>query len=155
MHRNISLVVVGLFVALLAGCASTTASDAGRPGPAQAGAANTGTLQMPLDGLQKGMTTEQVRNLWGKPEQIRPLKAGAQSGEVWVYRRPVSQTVQEVPMRMQEIPYVDPMTGQTKMIKEPVYEQQHIVLIETTELLMFEGRLINWKKSQKEERSYY
>jgi hypothetical protein len=146
--------MVGLFVALLAGCASTTASDTSRPGPVPAGGAKTGTNQISLGELQKGMTTEQVRNLWGKPEEVRLLKAGAQSGEVWVYRRPVSETMEEVPVRMQEIPYVDPLTGQTKMIKEPVYEQQSVVLIETTELLMFEGRLINWKQSQKEERSF-
>ena len=101
------------------------------------------------------MTQGQVRKLLGEPEAVRPVNSPEGKAEVWVYRRPVSTNVALTAIKTEDRPYFDPFTGVMKTIQEPVYQQEQITVVEELQLLWFDETLINWKKLQKGERSFY
>ena len=118
----------------LAGCSTGPVSPSAAKAPPDAFAA-----------LQKDLTAAQVKALLGEPAGIKPFKAEVPASEIWVYRRKISQQDREVPIGSQEIPRMNPLTGQMGTVNEPVYETQTLTVIETIELLMIEQRLIGWK----------
>jgi hypothetical protein len=52
---------------------------------------------------------------------------------------------------VRESPYIDPLTGQSRTIREPVYGQEMSYFHETIELLMNGDSLLEWKRSVREE----
>lgn len=100
------------------------------------------------------MTTEQLRSENGAPEKITPMEAPKGHAEVWHYSRPGGSVVRQVVARMQEVPYTDPLTGLTRMIQEPVYQQERRDVTEHIEVLVFEGVVLESKHSFSEARSY-
>jgi hypothetical protein len=131
-----------LFLALLfvAGCTAPTAETV-----------DANTLPGPRAGtsLTKGMTAGEVRELWGDPQEIRPLKAESETADVWVYERMETENLGQFESGMVEVPYMDPVTGETRMTQEPRYETKFGEVKFTTELLIFEGKLIEWKQYRK------
>jgi hypothetical protein len=122
-----------LLALLLAGCHTEPAATGTKP-PPDAFAA-----------LQKQMTAAQVRALVGELVQIKPYKPGDPMGEIWVYQRNVGAHDRQVPIGSREVPVTNPLTGQTTMTNEPIYQSQTITDIEIIELLMVESRLAEWK----------
>jgi hypothetical protein len=123
-----------LLALLLAGCNTEPAATTGTQPPPDAFAA-----------LQKQMTAAQVRALVGEPVQIKPYKPGDPLGEIWVYQRKVGTHDRQVQIGSREVPATNPLTGQTIMINEPIYEAQVVTDLEIIELLMVESRLAEWK----------
>ena len=74
--------------------------------------------------------------------------------EVWIYRRTAVVGVDLVPTGTEDVPYVDPLSGQTRMIQNPVYNQETRTVEEELQLLLYEGRLVSWKRGFREKRSY-
>jgi hypothetical protein len=146
--------VVASLTLLLAGCSSASVTDARPAGATQSGGPQNGVSDQALAALQKGMTTEQVRNLLGQPAEIKPFKTGEIGAYVWTYRRSLNSGVRQVTTGMREVPYIDPLTGATRTMREPVYSNEIIVIHETVELLMFQDRLAEWKRSRTNERIY-
>jgi hypothetical protein len=105
--------------------------------------------------LEKGLPAAQVIALLGAPAATKPFSTAALNAEVWTYRRKISETVTQVPIRTTDIPYINPRTGQMDTRPEPVYENQHLFVIETVELLIVEQRLIEWKRSRTTETAIY
>jgi hypothetical protein len=102
----------------------------------------------PYASLEKNLPAAQVITLLGAPDATKPFSAAGLGGEVWTYRRKVSETVTQVPIRTTDIPYINPRTGQMDTRQEPVYENQYHFVIETVELLILDRRLIEWKRSR-------
>lgn len=138
MKLRFALPGLALLAAILAACSSA-------PSAATAGSGRTPAAGEPeaWKSLAKDMTADQVRAALGQPVEVRPMQqAGA---EVWVYRRMTARDVGMVPTKMEDIPYFDPFTGEQRTIQEPVYSQEVRTVEEELHLLLYEGKLVNWK----------
>jgi hypothetical protein len=139
------LLATALFAPLmLGGCATSATPDATREREAQ-------TL---ASVLQKGMTPEEVRALLGEPVQVRPVQSPAGKAERWVYRRRGGQVVNLQQTSTQDVPFVDPITGETRTMAEPVYSHVTTTVIEETHLLWVNGRLETWETLRRGEHDY-
>lgn len=96
--------------------------------------------------IDVGMTADQVRAIAGEPIRIKPLKKEGVSAEIWVYKFDRLAEVKDIPTSINDVPYIDPITGVERSIPEPVYSQQRIFTVETTELLMVNGALTGAKR---------
>lgn len=144
------LPVVSLAAALfVAGCASPGASV-----PTATGAAEPVATAVAPE-LRKGMSGADLKVSWGEPKEVRPFVVDGVTSEVWVFERRIPGKTRQVVVRMQEVPYVDPITGVMRMIQEPVNENETTTVIETTEVLMFSGVVAEWKKSFDSERAFH
>ena len=75
--------------------------------------------------------------------------------EVWIYRRTAAVDVGMVPTKMEDVPSFDPMTGQQRTMQMPVYSQETRTVEEELQLLLYEGKLVSWKRGFRDERSYH
>lgn len=138
-----------------AGCSSPTSGPASQPPPPSAvTAAASHSPADPFQKLAKGLTAAQIKALLGEPHEIKPFAAKGLISEIWIYQRSRPGKSRQVVARMQEIPYVDPLTGNMRTIQEPVYEHESTTINETFELLMFSGSLASWKQHQETDRSF-
>ncbi len=132
-------------VLFAAGCAAPSATAPVAP-----------SAVAPLAGpaLRKGLSAGELKALLGEPKEVRPYVVEGVPSEIWIYERRIPGVTRQVPVRMQEVPYVDPITGDTRMIQEPVYENERTTIIETTDVLMFSGAVAEWKTKQVAERDF-
>jgi len=100
------------------------------------------------------MPGAELKALWGEPKEVRPFVVEGVTSEVWVFERRLQGTTRQVVARMQEVPYVDPITGTMRMIQEPMHENETTTVIEITEVLMFSGVVTEWKKRFDSERAF-
>ena len=100
------------------------------------------------------MTAEQVRALLGQPAVVRPMASPQGSAEVWIYRRAISAGVNLVATQTQEIPATNPLTGQQTTMPEPVYSQESRTVEQELQLLMYDGKLVRWKRADHTKRDY-
>ena len=105
-------------------------------------------------GLKKGMTGAELRQAWGEPVKIAPFTAPEGKAEVWTYHRTTDAGTRQVQSGMREVPYHDPFTGAVGTIQEPVYSQEIVTWADEIELLMFQDRIVEWKRVRREERGY-
>jgi hypothetical protein len=152
MCRRVIFLAISGITLLFAGCSSAPVSDARPAGATHAGASTTGVGTRSYAALQKGMTAEQVRGILGEPAEIKPLKSGEIGAYHWIYRHSFDGGVQPVVTGMQDVPYIDRMTGESRTIQEPLHGQEMTVIHETIELLVFDGQLVEWKRSFADER---
>lgn len=94
--------------------------------------------------LQLGLRRQQIKELLGQPTAVRPMEAGDGKSEVWVYNRTGKQRVRETVATMSDVPWVDPITGEMRMLKEPVISYITETYKVELRLLMYRGHLINW-----------
>lgn len=126
-------------------CFASAASAAGEP----TGTATPPTATAPEKAkptLDLGMTAEQIVQIAGKPERVKKMKQEGIDAEVWYYSFKKAAGTTMVATSVQEIPYFDPLTGVMKTLKEPVHSLAHDYLVETTELLMIDGKLAQAKR---------
>jgi hypothetical protein len=135
MHSRRVLVGLAVAVLFVSGCATAQAPD-------------------PWNGLTVNMTAEQVRALLGQPAVVRPRVSPQGPAEVWIYRRAVSEGVDLVATGTQEIPATNPLTGQQTTVLEPVYSQESRTVEKELQLLLFDGRLVTWKRADRTKREY-
>jgi hypothetical protein len=147
MCAKIAIPGLALAGLILAGCAnmpSTPAAEQDRKAqPSQ---------QDPWQALAEGMTADQVRAALGQPIKVRPMQTSG--AEIWVYRRMTAREVRMVPLKTEDIPYVDPLSGQERTIQEPVYSQEERTVEQELQLLLYEGKLMSWKSRFLEARTY-
>lgn len=108
----------------------------------------------PFVALQRNMGATQVKALAGEPDEIKSLQSTGLAGEVWIYRRKISESVIQVPIGTRDVPATNPITGQAITIAETVYENQVELAFETIELLLIDQRVIEWKRSRSTERAF-
>lgn len=99
----------------------------------------------PFAALKKNLAADEVKALVGAPAEVTPFNRDGFTGEIWIYRRKIAEVGREVPIRTQEVPLMNPLTGVMGTTNEPVYETQFEAVYETIELLMVEQQLIAWK----------
>ena len=75
-------------------------------------------------------------------------------GEIWVYQRKIVTGVDMVPTRTQDVPYVDPITGQMRTVQEPVYSRETRTSEQVLYLLLFQGRLTSLRINSQAKRDY-
>ena len=101
--------------------------------------------------LRKGMTPDEVRLAFGEPARIQPATADA--AEEWIYVVERKTEVNQVVLGTHDVPYVDPATGQTRMIAEPTYSDEATTIIVELHLIWRDGILAGWKTERQRARS--
>jgi hypothetical protein len=109
--------------------------------------------QDPWLSLFKGMTVDQLRTTLGAPDEVRPMRATVQAGDVWTYQR-TRTDVNLVAGRVENVPYIDPATGIERTVENPVYSQESRAVHEELRLLVFDGKLLEWRILRHTDRSY-
>jgi len=146
-----SIIALGLIgsVWLVAGC--TTAPSTA---PRSAGGANSGASIK----LAKGMTADAVRLQLGKPAELSMIVTAEGLAEEWTYHLTFQRST-EVATSMRDVPaYLGPGVGGAQgmgTVQEPVYSLEFREVHETIKLLMFQGRLLEWKSTSTEKRTYH
>ncbi len=75
-------------------------------------------------------------------------------GEIWVYRRTAPAGVDLVQTSTQDVPVVDPVSGEMRSRSEPVYSQEARQVEQELNLLMYDGKLMSWKARIRQGRKY-
>lgn len=104
--------------------------------------------------LVVGMRLERVQALLGEPSAVTPGTGDNYVQETWTYqitRPPVYRTIVA---EMQEVPWVDPITGEMKTVQEPINDQQRLDQQETLTLVFRYGQLITIDRQLTEHRSF-
>jgi hypothetical protein len=100
------------------------------------------------------MSAADVRQRFGAPAEIRPYeKVESVKAEIWVYHGTEFGGVREVGGGVREVPYVDPLSGQTKMMQEPLTRLERMSIRHTVQLLMIEGRVAELSRTRDIDRS--
>lgn len=138
-------------IALLLGACTTPTRDAARAEPA----APLGSAPAPTStamNLRKGMTEVEIRAAWGEPKAVH---AGKQDNEtILVYQFDVLSTQKMVAAAMTEIPAIDPITGESRIVMEPVLKPQQVTVTQTIVLQLIDGQLVSWARQLGEQRSF-
>lgn len=140
--RRISLIValaVLLMSGIISGC-STTTSTVGAKIPAAS-----------LLDISKGSPTEDLIALLGEPISIAPYEGDPERVQIWTYELKKSQ-IDMISMETQEVPYVDPFTGELTSIEEPVYIPQTTTYTDNIQVFIVDEKVLGWKVEQDERR---
>lgn len=138
---------------ILGGC-STTAPEVSRPAPP---AATTGAVTPPaasefdparLSALRLGQKQEDIRRWLGEPMSVRAAD-GASAGladtavELWLYQATLPPGYKEVVAEMEEIPFYDPITGESKPQQQARPSLQRVDRTAMVVLAFAEGKLVD------------
>lgn len=149
-------VAVVMAVAFLNGCSSPPAGDGTGASTKSAGRGpSKSEHERKLQSLEKGMTAEQVRSVLGEPQKIGPMESPSGQAEVWTYRTSYVGRLRQVQTGSTTYSRPNPITGVEETVSEPVYSTEQEFVEETIELLIFDGKLIEWKKRRAADRDYH
>lgn len=136
------------------------------PGPApESPAAATATAPKPrslppapnvLRPIRNGMSTATVLHEWGPPADRQLLDDSADHGvaERWTYSQVVGHRAENVPTSTRQVPVLEPLTGETRLVEEPVYTSVRIDRVVGVHLLFIDDRLTQSKSFAGERRDY-
>ena len=149
-----SILASASIVLLLAAGASAGAAEAtGRTAPASSPSKG----QAPA-ALKVGATADEVRQLFGKPDEIRPMEAPNGKAEVWVFVKELRTRVERIgfpsPAITSTVTSADGTTHQFSTPGDLIYHDVHYVTEETTEVLMFNDHFVAQKASRKERQQF-
>lgn len=139
------LLLPALFALIL-----TAASAADKPAaPAAADPKSTDATEAGKDKkkmIEKGMTGDQITELFGKPKEIKAVESPDPTLKVeqWIYRRQVRQVSVQVPVGTHTVPSYSGFSGPGAAMTEAVetdYRQQLVTVYQVTALLMVNGKL--------------
>lgn len=142
-HPRISSAVA---IAMVLGCSFFPLRADEAQSSAPAAAPETPAAKPARPTIAVGMTADEIRQIAGNPVRIKRLKKEGVEAEIWYYKYNRLANVKEVATKTVDVPWVDPITGATKMMPEPVYSQQRTFVVETTELLLVNGQLASSKR---------
>ena len=138
----------------LAGCSQTAGVS---PAATPATSANVNTASdtaKPPRVITKGMDGDEIVRRIGKPSEIRPMETPEGHAEIWVYRRNAGVESTLTATGVTQTPVADPLTGARFFVPEPSYSQERKEMLETTNLLMFEGKLLEWTRMVEGKRTF-
>lgn len=143
--RSLALAGVVSLVATLAGCASASQpTSTAATVPASAAAAK----------LARNLSGAQVRALLGSPANVKPLPNRGVKAENWSYAFAGSIDTRLVPISTQEVPAINPLTGQAITRTEPVYQNQDLQTVDTLHLLLINDQLVEWRVMRDEKKKF-
>ena len=148
LNRQILLAAAGLAAGLFAGCAAPAPSSPPVGKSAAPAPAGTATTQFKLDRLRKGMTGAETLAQWGEPAERRTMTTPTGTADIWVYHHVLRSNQRQVATSTHLVTVFDGLTNGTKEIPESVYSLETIDTVRTTELLIFQDRLLEWKVSE-------
>lgn len=105
----------------------------------------------PLLDIRKDSPVEDLVALLGEPQSIEDYPADPQRVKIWIYQKEKSRT-DMVAFETEEIPYVDPITGEERMIEEPLYKPQTKTSIQIIKVYVIDGKVVGWKIDNEEKR---
>ena len=147
VNKNIlPLVLVCLTFPGMGGCNSVFGP---RSNPA---GLRTATRPNSFDTITKGMSAAEVRALVGKPHGIKADKADGTEAEIWLYQQILDKVVRQVHMSTRDVPAVNPITGQSIIIQEPVMSDEVTTLYQDIELQMADDHVMEISRRQRVER---
>ncbi len=153
MRRFFLSTAIAASVFSLAGCASTAPSPT--PAPRPAAAVPTAS---PSAKLVKGMPADAVRSLLGKPAGVSMIVTADGMAEVWTYNLSFQRTSQEATSTESRPAYTGLLGGGDTAgmgtVQVPTYSVVIYQVDETVRLLMFQGKLLEWKSTVSEKRTY-
>ncbi|HTO04429.1 MAG TPA: hypothetical protein VL069_12035 [Opitutus sp.] len=132
-------------VLLATGC-STSPAD-GTPTTANSPSPSMGTPSI-YQRLIKGMRRAEVANYLGKAAEVKPFVSKGAVGEIWVYKTTFPGSTRQVAAAMQDVPFVNPITGEMGTLQEPVMRNEITTITEVTELLFIKDLLVEWKQKR-------
>lgn len=94
--------------------------------------------------LDKGMEATTILQLVGQPDEIKPIKSSDLKAETWIYRRKLSQTIQQTANTQAYIPAMVGFDSGGVIIGKalvPEYRLKYIRAYQVTALLMVDGKL--------------
>jgi hypothetical protein len=94
--------------------------------------------------LEKGMSADAILKIYGKPDDIVPLKSTDLKAEKWTYRRILKQGVIQIADTQRTVSTFGGFGGGgTKMADaiEPAYRLKYVKIYQVTSLLMVDGKL--------------
>ena len=100
--------------------------------------------------ITKGMSADELKAALGDPDDISPFKDN-EGAEVWTYRK-IDKTVDMVVTGTKDVPYVDPFTGEQKMLQESVLNPETRTTETETKFLVVFGKVAAWNTNQKSSR---
>lgn len=145
---SLRTVAMVMSASILGSCSSSSNSPAS-PTPTRAA-----TEPNPFARIKKGMTAAEVREILGAPASVEPGPNQELKSEIWVYNRPVQSTTTQAATTVRQVDAVDPISGQNITVPEPVYQTVVVRISETAQLLMIDGKLIEWKTTREAFRNY-
>lgn len=107
--------------------------------------------------LQPGMTPEAVKTLLGEPSKVEEPDMDTAAGGIvtWVYRRKIPAGSWMAVTGVIEVPWVDPITGEMKSEKQPLYTPVNFMTVEEFHLHWRKGLLYQWQRFVRHERQYF
>lgn len=152
----VATLLLGVF--LLAGCSGTVPGPEARRAPATPVGRVAAQERFPVTRLQRGMTEQQLRVLFGEPQSIEPMEGGDPKARVWTYRREIVKEYRDVLAGTREVPVwagLNSSSGNSvKMVQEPVTRQELRCVTELTIILMYERSCVNWKQRLEESNGF-
>ncbi|HWA25776.1 MAG TPA: hypothetical protein VG734_08955 [Lacunisphaera sp.] len=101
------------------------------------------------------MNAGEVQALVGKPQAVSASGADGAEGATWHYLRRVDEVVRKVSLTTREVPAVNPLTGQSIIINEPVMSDEITTLYEDVDVQMAGERVVEISRRQRTERRIY
>jgi hypothetical protein len=144
----------GVALALLAGCASESKLPVTASGAVLSEKLAASPAASALTKLVKNLSGAQVLELIGPPTSTKPITAGELGGTIWSYRFPGTTETNMVIVATQNVPAVNPYTGQPMTRPEPVYQNMDVQKIDTLHLLMVDDRLVEWRVVRDEQKKF-
>lgn len=105
--------------------------------------------------LEKGMSSETVEALFGKPESIKALLVDNVESSVWRYSELLESNVRMTTQGMAEEQYWDIFENQMKTREVAIEGTERLEVKAELELLMFQGKLVSWKDEVTRKRLEY
>jgi hypothetical protein len=94
--------------------------------------------------LEKGMSADAILKIYGKPDDVTPLKSTDVKAEKWTYRRILKESVIQTADTQRTVNTFGGFgEGGTKMVDaiEPDYRLKYVKIYQVTSLLMVDGKL--------------
>lgn len=107
--------------------------------------------------LAKGMTTEAIVALIGRPVEITPMKTDTGKAETWIYRRVIDTKTTQVASSTQSVPAflgINKNGADIGTTTIPQFHFKKIITFQVTTLLIFEGKLVVAKQSIEQSESF-
>jgi hypothetical protein len=146
-RRAITLLGLGTLLFAFTACETTPATATASPDPT--------AVEAQRPPVKKGMTAEEVLAALGEPNARRPIDdPRVAEGEEWLYRSRSESHVGSAAVSINETFYIDPITGEDKVILDPVTGSEIYVVEREVRLYIIDGVLAGWKVDSVERADY-
>jgi len=102
--------------------------------------------------ITTGMSSIEVLLALGKPLKVEHVEMEDAILEVWTYNIPRGSRIEMRQTGSRDMPYVDPITGEPRMISEPELTPETTQITERTKIYFDNERVVTWESNFEESR---